>query len=223
MKWRLSYFLFKKFKLSISHLYDHRIIDDGRFLNLVYRLRSEGRTLQSFWELYNLYRGVLKTAQISGDIVELGVFKGGSAKLICAIKGKRHLHLFDTFEGMPKAGEDDIIKEGAFKDTTVDNVKQYLRDYNNVFFYKGLFPETAGAIENRKISLLHLDVDIYKSTFEALHFFYSRMSRGGLIISHDYNSKSCPGVKKAFDEFFKNKPEPIIELSSTTQCLITKF
>ena len=223
MTWRLSYFLFKKFKLSISHLYDHPIIDDGRFLNLVYRLKREGRTLQSLWELYNVYRGVLMTAQIPGDIVEVGVFKGGSAKLICEIKGEKHLHLFDTFEGMPRAGEDDIIQEGAFSDTAVDNVRQYLEDYNNVFFYKGLFPKTAAAIKNRKISFLHLDVDIYTSTSEALHFFYSRMSKGGLIISHDYNSKSCPGVKKACDEFFKDKPEPIVELSSTTQCLVPKM
>lgn len=207
----------------MSHLYDHLMMDDKRFFKLIYRLRNEGRTLQNIWELYNLYKGVFKTAKIPGDIVELGVFKGGSAKLICEIKGERYLHLFDTFEGMPKAGEYDTIKEGAFRDITVDNVRQYLRDYKNIFFYKGLFPETAGSIKNRKVSFLHLDVDIYKSTFEALHFFYSRMSRGGLIISHDYNSKSCPGVKKAFDEFFKNRPEPIIELSSTTQCLITKF
>jgi O-methyltransferase len=171
MKWRLSYFLLKKFKLGVTHLYDHQMIDDRRFLELVYRLRNEGRTLQSFWELYNLYKGVFKTAKIPGDIVELGAFKGGSAKLICEIKGDRHLHLFDTFEGMPPAGEDDIIQKGAFRDTTVNNVRQYLKDYKNVFFYKGLFPETAGVLTNKKVSFLHLDVDIYKSTFEALHFF----------------------------------------------------
>jgi O-methyltransferase len=223
MLWRWSYFLLKKFKLGVTYLYDHQMLDDRRFLELIYRLRNEGRTLQNIWELYNLYKGVLQTEKIPGDIVELGVYKGGTAKLICEIKGDRRFHLFDTFEGMPEAGEGDIIQEGAFGDITVEDVKKYLRDYKNVFFYKGLFPETAEAINGRRIAFLHLDVDIYTSTRDALHFFYPLMNRGGMIVSHDYNSKSCPGVKKAFDEFFKKKPEPIIELSGVTQCLITKF
>ena len=46
------------------------------------------------------------------------------------------------------------------------------------------------------------------------------MSQCGIIISHDYNI--APGVRKAFDEFFKNRPEPIIELSGS-QCLIVKL
>lgn len=223
MKWRLSYFLLKRYKLGVTHLYDHNVIDDKRFLDLVYQLRNEGRTLQNIWELYNLYKGVLQTAKVDGDIVEVGVYKGGSAKLICEIKGNKNLYLFDTFEGMPQTGENDIIRQGAFSDVTIEEVKKYLSNYKNVFLYKGLFPETAQAINGRNVSLLHLDVDIYKSTFDALHFFYPLMSRGAIIISHDYNSKSCPGVKKAFDEFFKDKPEPIIEMSGVAQCLITKF
>jgi len=45
------------------------------------------------------------------------------------------------------------------------------------------------------------------------------MNKGGVIISHDYFGS--PVVKKAFDDFFKDKPEPIIEMSGT-QCLIVK-
>lgn len=223
MLWRLSYFLLRRFKLGVIHLYDHNVIDDKRFLDLVYRLRNEERTLQNTWELYNLYKGVLQTAKVDGDIVEVGVYKGGSAKLICEIKGNKNLYLFDTFEGMPQTGENDIIRQGAFSDVTIEEVKKYLSNYKNVFLYKGLFPETAQAIKGRNVSFLHLDVDIYKSTFDALQFFYPLMSSGGIIISHDYNSKSCPGVRKAFDEFFKDKAEPIIELSGVTQCLVTKF
>ena len=47
------------------------------------------------------------------------------------------------------------------------------------------------------------------------------MNKGGIIMSHDYFY--AEGVRKAFDEFFSDKPEPIIELPSTyTQCLIVK-
>jgi hypothetical protein len=62
-------------------------------------------------------------------------------------------------------------------------------------------------------------VDLYKTTLDALEFFYPRMNPGGVIMSHDYIR--C-GVKKAFDEFFKDKPEPIIQLIDS-QSLIVKI
>ena len=47
------------------------------------------------------------------------------------------------------------------------------------------------------------------------------MVKSGRIISHDYNAKDVGGVKKAFDEFFKDSPEKIIEIADT-QVLIIK-
>jgi hypothetical protein len=46
------------------------------------------------------------------------------------------------------------------------------------------------------------------------------MGQGGVLISHDYTSAA--GVRKAFDEFFNEKREPIIELPGS-QCLIVKL
>ena len=95
-----------------------------------------------------------------------------------------------------------------------------MQQYKNVFFHKGLFPTTAESIKNNKFSFVHIDVDTYKSTLNCLNTFYLQMSRGGIIISHDYSS--VLGVKKAFDDFFQDKLEPVIELPGT-QCLIVKL
>lgn len=46
------------------------------------------------------------------------------------------------------------------------------------------------------------------------------MSPGGMIMSHDY--PRGPGVKKAFDEFFKNKSEPVMQALGA-QCFVTKL
>ena len=46
------------------------------------------------------------------------------------------------------------------------------------------------------------------------------MSRGGIIISHDYNT--ALGVKKAVDIFLKDKPEPLMEMTGS-QCLLVKL
>lgn len=105
-------------------------------------------------------------------------------------------------------------------------MKKLLKKYKNVYFYKGFFPKTARVLSNKKFSFVHLDVDLYKSTFDALDFFYPRMNLGGIIISHDYstcrNYESIPGVKKAIVDFFQDKPESIIELIGS-QCLIVKL
>jgi O-methyltransferase len=97
-------------------------------------------------------------------------------------------------------------------------VKQKLKKYPNVHIYKGIFPETGVSLKNKKFAFVHLDVDIYKSTKNCLEFFYDKLPKGGIIISHDYHAK---GVRKAFDEFFKNKNEQIIQLP-LSQCMIIK-
>lgn len=71
---------------------------------------------------------VQRTKKISGDIVEVGVYKGGSAKLIREADKSKSLHLFDTFEGLPSlSGIDNSDKfyEGQFSGS-LEDVKKYL-------------------------------------------------------------------------------------------------
>jgi hypothetical protein len=175
-------------------------------------------------DFFNLYQLVLRTQKVPGEIAELGVYRGGSAKLIASLKGKKALHLFDTFEGMPAVNPDlDRHKKGEFADTSLKAVQQYLVRFNGIFYHPGFFPDSARDLVKTptNFSMVHLDVDIYDSTKAGLEFFYPRMARGGMIISHDYRRLTCAGVKQAFDEFFADKPEPIIELWQT-QCLMVK-
>lgn len=186
------------------------------------KIRSETELLLEDIEAYHIYMAVKRTQKISGDIAEVGVYKGGSAKIICAAKGDKTLHLFDTFEGLPKVDDVDLVwpfYEGKFA-TSYENVKGYLGAERNVFFYKGIFPETSDPVKDRLFSLVNLDVDTYESSKKCLEFFYTRMSPGGIIISHDYIT--APGVQKAFDEFFHDKPEPVIETAGS-QCFIVKL
>jgi hypothetical protein len=172
-------------------------------------------------EAYQIYMSVKRTRKIAGDLAEVGVYKGGSAKLICEANAEKPLHLFDTFEGIPKVDEIDesLFYRGQFS-SSLEEVKNCLKEYKNTHFYPGLFPDTAKPVKDKKFSFIHLDVDTYQSTLSCLQFFYPRMNRGGIILSHDYIHAA--GVRKAFDEFFEDKFEPIIEMSGT-QCLIVKL
>lgn len=191
------------------------------FANDLKKIRSETELLIEDIEAYHIYMAVKRTRKIPGDIAEVGVYKGGSAKIICSVKGDRHLHLFDTFEGLPQVDEIDAVwpfYEGKFA-ASYDNVRDYLKHQTNVSFYKGIFPHTAGPIEDKTFSMVNLDVDCYESTKQCLEFFYSRMSRGGIILSHDYTTTA--GVRKAFDDFFENRVEPVLETAGS-QCLVVK-
>ena len=120
---------------------------------------------------------------------------------------------------MPEVGNFDLSFHRGDFNASFEKTKDYLKNYKNVLFYKGLFPDTALSVKDKKFSFVHMDVDIYESTLHGLDFFYPRMNQGGVILIHDYISS--PGVKKAVDDFFKNKIEPTIELSGS-QCLIVR-
>ncbi len=190
-----------------------------KFATLFDKVSGEVELLQARSEAFLLYSCALKTNKLEGDIAEVGVYQGGSARLICEVKGKRRLYLFDTWEGLPYDDEFDAhMKKGLYK-AEYEAAKNYLKKFNGVSFHRGVFPGTSGVVKNKKFSLVSLDLDLYKATKESLEFFYPRMVKGGVIISHNY--KDLSGVKKAFDSFFGNKPELVLGLNNS-QVLVQK-
>jgi len=193
-----------------------------RFASNLRKIRSDTDLLLEDIEAYQIYMAARITRKVPGDIAEVGVYKGGSAKIICSMKGDRTLHLFDTFAGLPRVDDVDAVwpfYEGKFA-ASYDEVKAYLASEENVHLYKGLFPDTSGPVQDKKFSLVNLDVDTYESTKKCLEFFYPRMNPGGMIVSHDY--LTAPGVRKAVDEYFADKPEPVME-TAASQCMVIKL
>ncbi|MDP4200785.1 MAG: TylF/MycF/NovP-related O-methyltransferase [Bacteroidota bacterium] len=164
-------------------------------------------TLLSFEKFSSLYRYLKMSAPIAGSIAELGVYKGGAAKLTATVASNKKVFLFDTFEGMPNEQPIDKHKAGDFQDTSIERVSDLLHGLTNVVFRKGYFPDTAKGLEAERFSFVHIDGDLYQSTLDALQFFYPRMAIGGIIILDDYEWEHCPGVKQAMDEFLVGKPE----------------
>jgi len=195
---------------------------DAVVVNLLKTVKNEVDFAFYPYEAFVVYSIAKSQSRLEGQMAEVGVYQGGSAKIICEAKSDRGLHLFDTFTGLPKVSEKDTHfgakywEDGGFNNTDEEKVRKYLSKYRNVFVHKGLFPDTAEPVRNAKFSFVHLDVDLYQSTIDCLEFFYPRLVQGGIILTHDYHTN---GVKSAFDEFFKNKKIPVIELTGS-QCLI---
>ena len=160
---------------------------------------------------------------IRGDIVEIGVWKGGSmlAMLLALEKNNcldRTVHLYDTFEGMTPStdadkdfkGRDagDLIKEDSFW-SCISGLEEVQRNISQnskypsdlIKYHKGDICKTEFIPD--AISVLRLDTDWYESTKFELDHFYDRVSSGGLIIIDDYGW--WKGCKKAVDEFLDSR------------------
>jgi O-methyltransferase len=189
------------------------------------RLHSEdARSLVPIQARYNLYcLAQNATRRCHGDVAECGVYKGGTAKLLAEIVQDRPLYLFDTFTGMPETDPTkDLHKAGDFADTSLDSVRQYLAAHANVQCVPGLIPHSLTLVKDRRFSFVHIDMDIYTSIRSACEFFYERMQPGGVLLFDDYGYPSCPGARKAVDEFFSDKPETKLVMV-TGQCSVQKL
>jgi hypothetical protein len=205
--------------LRLKGLSGHPMAADPAFLQLHARLVRDGEGMQLLAERYNLWAAARRVAGKPGAFAELGVYRGGSARILAAVKGDAPLHLFDTFAGMPAVNPatDGAFRAGDFADGTLARVQSYLAGCTNLHFHPGFFPASAAGLEqeNPVFQFVHLDVDLYQSTLDGLRFFYPRLAPGGILISHDYSDPTVPGVRKAFDEFMRGKPEPLVELDAT--------
>ena len=188
--------------------------------SLVRRVIAETDMLLLQDEAYQVLSCARATGKIPGDIAEVGVYRGGSARLMCEARGRRQLYLFDTFEGLPSTDSLDSRFAGGQYAASFEAVQTYLAPFPEAHIYKGLFPGTSGSIIDKRFSFVHLDVDLYQPTRDSLEFFYPRVSSGGMFLIHDY--LWAEGVRKAVQEFFASRPEPILELAGA-YCGIVKL
>ena len=194
----------------------------ARGFALIQQVRSERSMLLSVGEAFTLLSVAGSTSKLDGDLAEVGVYQGGSAKLICEVKGGKDLHLFDTFGGLPQPGERDSkwFASGQFA-ASLDSVREYLKGYGNVHYYKGLFPQTAEGVNDRRFCFANIDADLYQPTRAALEFFWPRLVPGGVLIAHDYGETASEGVTLAVREYFASVPVPVMVFD--TQCLVVKI
>ncbi len=171
-------------------------------------------------ECYNLYNFVIDTFYVSGNIAEVGVFAGGTSRILHSFMNKnKKLFMIDTFQGVV---DSDPTLDGNFRienyniarhGFSEDTVRKSF-NHENVTIIKGYFPDCEHNLYDEKFSLVHLDTDTYKSTYNCLEFFYPRMSPGAILVCHDYHNKQFTGVTQALDTFMRNK-EMVVKYPDT--------
>ena len=185
----------------------------------------------------------ISNKKIEGDIVECGVFKGGSLALITKYSKKLSIKSkiigFDTFEDgfdnvqlteydidikgqKVKFSNDGLSKE--FYPTT-DIVRKNIEDFlktkiEDVVLIKGDVHKTLKNTKNipEKISFLRLDTDLYSTTKLQLEILFPKLVSGGILHIDDYGF--LPGVRKAVDNYFKNSNIWLHRVDLTARLLI---
>jgi O-methyltransferase len=201
--------------LRLKGLARYRLGADAAFREAHARLVAAGDCGQNLPERHHLWSLTRAAAETGGAMAEVGVHRGASAELIATAKGAAALHLFDTFAGMPATdpATDGRFTAGQFADASLAGVQARLAGFAHVHFHPGFFPDSAQGLDPAlRFALVHLDVDLHRSTLDGLRYFYPRLLPGGFLISHDYGDLSVPGVKQAFDEFLRDKPERVVPL-----------
>lgn len=166
---------------------------------------------------------------IQGDIVECGVWRGGSmmaaARLLRRLGVEdRHFWLYDTFEGMPTPNQQEAIYNGKSAQdmleadpsyrcfASIDEVRANLStcdiDPRRLHFVKGKVEDTIPGQVPERIALLRLDTDWYESTMHELTHLFPRLSPKGVIIIDDFGH--WKGAQKATEEYFQRTKTPLL-------------
>jgi hypothetical protein len=161
---------------------------------------------------------------VPGDTAEAGVYRGASSWFICDhFAGSDRIHwAFDSFEGLPRQTErDGVFWSAGDLEASEAEVRRLLAPYR-VEIRRGWIPQSFAAVDAECFCFVHIDVDLYEPTRASLEFFYPRLSSGGIIVCDDYGFTTCPGAKSAFDEFVKDKPEPVVHIPTGQGMLIKR-
>lgn len=136
---------------------------------------------------------------VPGDLLEAGVWRGGScilARAILKLRGvrDRNVWLADSFEGMPvpllEADQNHDFSDVSVLAVSQGEVEAAFERFglldNQVKFLKGWFKDTLPNAPVSKLAVLRMDGDLYESSMDILNSLYHKVSAGGFVIVDDY-------------------------------------
>ncbi len=183
-------------------------------------LTSEPYRMGNILAHYELYKKIL---DLPGDVVELGVFKGGSIIQFATFREllenerSRKIIGFDIFGEFPQTEKLESDKEfvnkwnkqhmGEFLSREDIYKSLEVKDIHNVELVKGDICQTLDEYlegnPHMRISFLHIDTDVYEPAKAGLEKLFDKVVRGGVIVFDDYGT--VEGETIAIDDFLRDK------------------
>lgn len=175
--------------------------------------------LKRFLAMYEVFKLALP---VKGSVVECGVFKGFGlmawAKLSAILEPEnltRRIYGFDSFAGFPTYSRKDhnrvaMPEKGALAADSYEELKALIAEYDKdrflghidkVHLIKGdvtkTIPKFVKSAPHLVVSLLFLDLDLYKPTKIAIKHFFPLMPKGAVIAFDELDNPMWPGETQA--------------------------
>ena len=250
--------IFKKFIKLFLRLFNYKIVRINNFndryndfiaeateeeIKIINKFAKFSLTTKAnLWSIIQSLK-YLDNNNIHGDVVECGVYKGGTLAMILRflndLKVPRKIYGYDKFEEGLRYSQltshDKTIKGESFFDFNNNNSHRNEKQKNfnpikylpeietdNVILVKGDIHETLTIEKNipKKIAFLRMDTDFYSTTKTQLEILYPRLIDGGVLHIDDYGT--CPGVKKAVDDYFASENIWLHRVDYTCRLLVKK-
>lgn len=200
---------------NLNSILPQRVLDavDEITLNAV----AAGRSLVDWRRLRVLRDAARETNNLAlaGDVLQLGVYKGGSAKVLLRYSTAKRFDFCDTFTGLPEDDADGAHKRGEFGDTSAATVQAFLND-RRAHLSVGRFPEVVP--DETRYRLAYFDGDLYQSLVSFLDYVIPRMVPGGVMVFDDYGWWKTPGVARGLHERFP--AEKILKTPDSYQAVV---
>lgn len=169
--------------------------------------RRAASSVETLEATYDIARATIER-RVSGDFVECGVFLGSNAAMLAVALMEagehrtRKLHLFDSFEGIPLAGPEDVEflasgQPAGLSSCSLQSLRSNFAEWgipeDFIIYHPGWFQEIIPeyASKHPTIALLRLDADLYRSTKVCMQYLYPLVSTGGWVIVDDYHLTGC--------------------------------
>ena len=200
-------------------------LNDVDFLSIYAGIKAN--TLVDIYRCYELWQIASRLKNVEACIIEVGVWRGGTATLLSKANGNfSPVYLCDTFEGVVKAGEkDNQYKGGEHADTSVELVIDLLKAHHisNYKILKGIFPDDhADSIADSFFKICHIDVDVYQSAKDIFSWVWKRMVAGGVVIFDDYGFAACAGITQLVHELAETTPDTFFVHNINGHALLIK-
>jgi hypothetical protein len=166
-------------------------------------------------ERYSHLDAICNLGSIPGDILEFGVYQGGTINFIAERFPHKQIYGFDSFEGLPEDWKISYKekfnkhKKGYFAVDTLPEVRK------NVQLIKGFFdtslPKWLQQTKLEQISLLHVDSDLYSSAKTIFDHLNSYIVEGTIIVFDEF----YPWGRKRYETWAEHEYKAFCEWVET--------
>jgi O-methyltransferase len=203
-------------------------INDKDFQALFEQIKKH--TLVDLYRCYQLWAYLAEASKSGkGDILEVGVWRGGTSALLATRANKLDLdaitYIADTFEGVVKAGDQDTNYKGKeHSDTNEQIVTSLLKKVGaeNYEILKGVFPDSLKKDISSSFIFCHIDVDTFESARDVFNWVFPRLNVRGVVVFDDYGFYNCTGVTRYVNEL-KKRSDLIFHYNLSGQAVIIKI